>query len=127
MLWACEQLPVETRNDARLIITIQELLMEMVEWLMTFSCANYFITANNMMDCLTYAKVSHFAKVLLRFTQEQKNMKQLLEYFMHQECLSAEVLCVTIALKWVHHSATIYLIRDLLGTILQPEVYELDN
>ena len=32
MLWACEQRPVDFWDESRLVSTVQELLMEVVEW-----------------------------------------------------------------------------------------------
>src|SRR5215469_7784351 len=58
MLWACEQRPADMWTEARLVSTVQELLMEMVEWLNARRCLNYFISANNMIDHLVNVNVS---------------------------------------------------------------------
>ena len=58
MLWACEERTKDFWAEHSLVPSIQQLLIEMTEWLSTKHCCNYFIPANNMMDHLVDTYVS---------------------------------------------------------------------
>ena len=58
MLWACEERPEEFWAEHSLVHSIQQLLIEMAEWLTSKFCCNYFIRDNNMMDHLVDTDVS---------------------------------------------------------------------
>ena len=58
MLWACEEQPEEFWAEHSLEHSIQQLLMEMAEWLTSKYCSNYFIRENNMVDHLVGIDVS---------------------------------------------------------------------
>ena len=58
MMWACEERREEFWVEHPLVHTIQQLLIEMAEWLTSTFCCNYFIRDNNMMDYLAHTDVS---------------------------------------------------------------------
>src|SRR5271165_4150335 len=58
MLCACEERPEEFWAEHSLMHSIQQLLMEMADWLTSKFCCNYFIRDNNMMDHLIDTDVS---------------------------------------------------------------------
>src|SRR6218665_323960 len=52
MMWACEEKPSHFWNGDRIEKAIEELLLQMIEWLIEKYCPNYFIRNNNMLDYL---------------------------------------------------------------------------
>ena len=64
MLWACEERREEFWAQHSLVHSMQQLLMEMAEWLSSKHCCNYFIPTSNMMDHLVDTDVSCEVAVL---------------------------------------------------------------
>ena len=52
MLWACEEKPSDFWSEDRIEAAIEELLLQMIQWLIDKNCPNYFIRENNMLDYL---------------------------------------------------------------------------
>jgi len=52
MFWACEENPNCFWSENLLVQSVRELLIEMVQWLTSKSCRNYFMPDNNMMEHL---------------------------------------------------------------------------
>ena len=68
MLWACEERPEEFWAEHSLVHSIQQLLIEMAEWLTSKFCCNYFIRDNNMMDHLVDTDVSRDVDILYKMS-----------------------------------------------------------
>ena len=49
MFWACEEKPAQFWRDDLLVQSVCELLIEMMKWMKSKFCVNYFIPGNNMM------------------------------------------------------------------------------
>src|SRR6218665_2216645 len=52
MLWACEEKPSSFWGEDRIEAATEELLLQMIQWLIDRNCPNYFIRENNMIDHL---------------------------------------------------------------------------
>src|SRR6218665_2483384 len=52
MMWACEEKPSSFWNEDQIEEAIEELLLQMIQWLIDRNCPNYFIRENNMIDHL---------------------------------------------------------------------------
>src|SRR6218665_2980771 len=52
MLWACEEKPSSFWSEDQIEEAIEELLLQMIQWLIDRNCPNYFIRENNMIDHL---------------------------------------------------------------------------
>src|SRR6218665_334860 len=50
MFWACEEKPSTFWGEDRIEAAIEELLLQMIQWLIDKNCPNYFMRENNMLE-----------------------------------------------------------------------------
>lgn len=50
MLWSCEKKSSEFWNESSIETSVNELVCDLIEWLINGCCPNYFIPSNNMFD-----------------------------------------------------------------------------
>ena len=53
MLWACEEKSENFWDDENIVASVQELMIDMIEWLVEKRCPNYFVRNNNMLDFIS--------------------------------------------------------------------------
>ena len=53
MLWACEEKSEDFWDDENIVTSVQELMINMIEWLVEKRCPNYFVRINNMLDFIS--------------------------------------------------------------------------
>jgi len=69
MFWACEKKAAQFWHDDLLVHNVCELLIEMMNWVKSKVCVNYFIPGNNMMDHLIDRDLSYEIEALWRTSQ----------------------------------------------------------
>ena len=107
MLWACEERPEEFWAEDSLVHSIQQLLMEIAEWLTAKFCCNYFIRDNNMMDHLVDTDVSSDASALLAASVSRDLVTHITALCVEEESLANTVTVRSELPIWLHRSIII--------------------
>src|SRR6202142_617024 len=104
MLWACEERTKEFWAEHSLVHSIQQLLMEMAEWLTLKHCCNYFIAANNMMDHLVDTDVSREVAALYDAAQSTYLIARVTSLCSRDESFLIETIISSDMPAWIYRS-----------------------
>ena len=79
MFWACEEKPPEFGRDDLLVHSVCELLLEMMTWVKSKFCVNYFMPDNNMMDHWIDTDLSYEIDALWTITQSVQVITEVVD------------------------------------------------
>jgi len=88
MFWACEEKPTQFWHDALLSQCVCELSIEMMKWVQSKLCVNYFIPGNNLMDHLIDTDLSYEIDALWRTSQSYQLISKLTDTCIQFELVS---------------------------------------
>ena len=78
MFWACEEMSTQFWRDDLLVQSVCELLIEMMKWVKSKFCVNYFISGNNMMDHLVNTHLSYEINALWKTSPSVEHISEIL-------------------------------------------------
>jgi len=109
MFWACEEKPSQFWCDDLLADCVCELLIEMMNWVKSKFCVNYFIPGNNMMDHLIDTDLNYEIDALWKTSQSHELISKVVDACFQRELISANRTCHIESPAWFKRA---YVIRQ---------------
>jgi len=101
LFWACEEKPIEFFRHDLLVQSVSELLIEMLKWVKSRFCLNYFIPGNNMMDHLIDKDLSYELDALWRALQSKQNIANIIDTYRKYDTLYTNRSYHIVSPDWV--------------------------
>ena len=103
-----EEKPAQFWRDDLLVQSVCELLIEMMKWVKSKFCVNYFIPGNNMMDHLIDTDLSDEIDALWRTSQSKQLIYEAANTCQTCELFDTSITCHIELPAWIKRAFVIY-------------------